>query len=84
MTCHNPQNFNPNTGATLDAKVFFHKLHMGASLPSVKAGMPYVPVINQFGTFDYSNVAFPADREIRAAAKPVTRRLQEQPRPLRI
>ena len=38
-----PQNNDPNTGLTLDAKVFFHKLHMGASLPSVVAGTPYVP-----------------------------------------
>ena len=61
VLCHTPQNLDPNTGATLDAKVFFHKIHMGLNLPSVKAGTPYVPVINQFGTFDYSTVAFPAD-----------------------
>jgi OmcA/MtrC family decaheme c-type cytochrome len=61
VLCHNPQNFDPNTGATLDAKVFFHKIHMGASLPSVIAGTPYVPAINSFGTFDYSKVVFPAD-----------------------
>ncbi len=61
VMCHNPQNFDPNTGLTLDAKVFFHKLHMGASLPSVLAGTPYVPAINTFGSFDYSKVVFPAD-----------------------
>jgi OmcA/MtrC family decaheme c-type cytochrome len=61
VLCHTPQNSDPNTGLTLDAKVFFHKLHMGASLPSVKAGTPYVPAKNQFGTFDYSTVVFPAD-----------------------
>lgn len=61
VLCHTPQTNNPNTGATLDAKVFFHKLHMGENLPSVKAGTPYVPVINRFGTFDFSDVAFPAD-----------------------
>jgi OmcA/MtrC family decaheme c-type cytochrome len=63
VLCHNPQNFDPNTGATLDAKIFFHKIHMGASLPSVIAGTPYVPAINSFGTFDYSTVVFPADPE---------------------
>jgi OmcA/MtrC family decaheme c-type cytochrome len=63
VLCHNPQNFDPNTGAPLDAKVFFHKIHMGASLPSVIAGTPYAPAINSFGTFDYSAVVFPADPE---------------------
>jgi len=61
VLCHTPQTSNANTGATVDAKVFFHKLHMGENLPSVKAGTPYIPVINQFGTFDFSDVAFPAD-----------------------
>jgi len=61
VLCHTPQNSDPNTGETMDAKVFFHKIHMGASLPSVKAGTPYVPAKNQFGTFDYSAVVFPAD-----------------------
>jgi OmcA/MtrC family decaheme c-type cytochrome len=61
VLCHTPQNSDPNTGDTLDAKVFFHKLHMGASLPSVIAGTPYIPAINSFGTFNYSAVVFPAD-----------------------
>ncbi len=52
VLCHTPQNTDPNTGLTLDAKVFFHKLHMGDNLPSVKAGTPYVPAKNSFGTFD--------------------------------
>jgi OmcA/MtrC family decaheme c-type cytochrome len=63
VLCHTPQNFDPNTGDTLDAKVFFHKIHMGASLPSVVAGTPYVPAINSHGTFNYSTVVFPADPE---------------------
>jgi OmcA/MtrC family decaheme c-type cytochrome len=61
VLCHTPQNSDPNTGATMDAKVLFHKIHMGENLPSVKAGTPYVPAINSFGSFDYSAVAFPAD-----------------------
>jgi OmcA/MtrC family decaheme c-type cytochrome len=61
VLCHTPQNTDPNTGQTMDAKVFFHKLHMGENLPSVKAGTPYIPAKNQFGTFDFSDVAFPAD-----------------------
>lgn len=61
MLCHTPQNLDPNTGDTLDAKVFFHKIHMGASLPSVVAGGQYIPAINSHGTFNYSTVIFPAD-----------------------
>ncbi len=61
VLCHQPQNMDPNTGETLDAKVFFHKIHMGLNLPSVIAGTPYVPAVNSFGTFNYSTVAFPAD-----------------------
>jgi OmcA/MtrC family decaheme c-type cytochrome len=60
VLCHQPQNMDPNTGLTLDAKVFFHKIHMGASLPSVLAGTPYIPAMNSFGTFNYSAVVFPA------------------------
>lgn len=61
VLCHTPQTLNPTTGETLDAKVFFHKLHMGENLPSVKAGTPYIPVISARGAFDFSDVAFPAD-----------------------
>ena len=61
VLCHTPQTTDPNTGDTLDAKVFFHKIHMGKNLPSVLAGTPYIPAINSFGTFDYSKVAYPAD-----------------------
>lgn len=60
VLCHNPQNLDPNDGKTFDAKVFFHKLHMGASLPSVLAGGTY-SVTNRFGTSDFSKVVFPAD-----------------------
>ena len=35
VLCHQPQNADPITGNSLDAKVFFHKLHMGSQLPSV-------------------------------------------------
>jgi len=62
VLCHQPQNVDPNTGDTMDAKVFFHKIHMGASLPSVKAGTPYIPAVNSHGTFNFSTVVFPADQ----------------------
>ncbi len=70
VLCHTPQNVDPNTGDTMDAKVFFHKLHMGSALPSVVAGGQYIPAINSHGTtssvcpnpcFNYSTVVFPAD-----------------------
>lgn len=47
--CH-----NTNLNADADAKVAFHKVHMGANLPSVKGGKPYV-----WGGRDYSTVAYP-------------------------
>jgi len=61
ILCHTAQNVDPNTGDTMEARVFFHKLHMGKSLPSVVAGGKYIPAINVHGTFDYSSVVFPAD-----------------------
>jgi OmcA/MtrC family decaheme c-type cytochrome len=59
VLCHNPGNLDPNTGATFDAKVFFHRIHMGASLPSVVAGGTF-EVTNTHGTFNYSTVVYPA------------------------
>ena len=46
VLCHQPQNVDPVTGNSLDAKVFFHALHMGSSLPTVigtktTPGVPY-------------------------------------------
>jgi len=35
ILCHNPSNMDPYTGNSLDAKVYIHKIHMGANLPSV-------------------------------------------------
>lgn len=64
ILCHQPQNVNPNTGDTMDAKVFFHKLHLGARLPAVLAGGSYIPAINSHGTFDYSKVVFPASSSL--------------------
>jgi OmcA/MtrC family decaheme c-type cytochrome len=55
ILCHNPGNLDTSTGNSLDAKVFFHKIHMGASLPSVIAGGSYA-----IGTTNYSKVVFPA------------------------
>jgi OmcA/MtrC family decaheme c-type cytochrome len=41
IMCHTSQTTDADTGNTVDMKVFIHKIHMGSSLPSVKAGTPY-------------------------------------------
>ena len=45
VLCHNPSHMDPYTGNSLDAKVYIHKIHMGANLPSV-SGKP----LNILGT----------------------------------
>jgi OmcA/MtrC family decaheme c-type cytochrome len=56
MMCHTVENtVDAASGNTFNGKVFFHKIHMGNSLPSVKAGKPYV------AGGDWSTVVFPQD-----------------------
>ena len=61
IMCHTPQTSDPNTGNTLDMKVFIHKIHMGSSLPSVQSATPYqiYNYINQ--PVDYSSVVYPSN-----------------------
>ena len=59
--CHTPQTIDPDTGNTLDMAVFIHKLHAGASLPSVKAGTPYQIIGHSQTVADYSTINFPSD-----------------------
>jgi OmcA/MtrC family decaheme c-type cytochrome len=54
ILCHYAGQINPESGNTVDERVFIHKLHMGANLPSV-TGMP----LSVFGTSG-SNAAAPA------------------------
>ncbi|MBZ5603239.1 MAG: OmcA/MtrC family decaheme c-type cytochrome [Acidobacteriia bacterium] len=61
ILCHQPQTVDPDTGNTLDAKVFIHKIHLGSSLPSVKAGTPYQIIGFNQAVSDWSTVVFPAD-----------------------
>ena len=66
VLCHQPQNQDPVTGNSLDAKVFFHKLHMGSQLPSVvgTASTPGVPFqVAGYMNFisDFSTVIDPAN-----------------------
>lgn len=65
VLCHAPaygnvENIDPDTGNTFDMTVMTHKIHMGADLPSVKAGTPYVIVGNQNRAFDYSHIRIPS------------------------
>jgi OmcA/MtrC family decaheme c-type cytochrome len=60
IMCHTPQSMDPNTGNTLDMKVMTHKIHMGASLPSVIAGKPY-QIYGHNGYSDYSTIKYPSN-----------------------
>ncbi len=63
VMCHTPQNFDPDTGNSLDLKVMAHKIHMGSSLPSVIAGTPYRIVGFQNSVNDFSAVVDPAQAQ---------------------
>jgi len=60
VLCHTPQSVNPDTNNTVDLKVFIHKLHTGANLPSVKAGTNYF-VVHRGAVVDFSDIQFPQD-----------------------
>ncbi len=61
VMCHQPQTTDPDTGNTVDAKVFIHKIHMGKQLPSVQAGKPYQVIGFNQGVSDWSTVVLPSD-----------------------
>jgi OmcA/MtrC family decaheme c-type cytochrome len=60
IICHTPQTINPDTGLTQDMPVLIHKIHMGSSLPSVKAGGLY-RIWHRNNWSDFSTVVFPQD-----------------------
>jgi OmcA/MtrC family decaheme c-type cytochrome len=61
VTCHNPGTIDANSGNTVDMKVFIHKIHRGASLPSVEGGQPYQIWGFRDSLHDYSYVNFTKD-----------------------
>ena len=66
VLCHQPQNADPTSGNSLDLKVMIHKIHDGASLPSVVGtsstpGVPYVIYGYMNFPTDFSKVVDPAD-----------------------
>ncbi len=66
VMCHQPQNQDPITGNSRDAKVMMHKIHMGSSLPSVMGtsttpGKPYQIAGYMNALSNFSTVIDPAD-----------------------
>jgi OmcA/MtrC family decaheme c-type cytochrome len=61
VLCHSAQTTDPGTGNTLDFRVMVHKIHQGASLPSVLGGTPYQLTGDMQEVSDYSTVVFPQD-----------------------
>jgi OmcA/MtrC family decaheme c-type cytochrome len=61
VLCHTPQNTDPETGNSLDAKVLFHRLHSGEQLPSVVEGKPFYIVGFRQTVVDFSTIVWPQD-----------------------
>ena len=61
IMCHQSQTSDPNTGESLDMKVFIHKIHMGSSLPSVKYGAQPYQIYGFGGYASFSTIVYPSN-----------------------
>jgi OmcA/MtrC family decaheme c-type cytochrome len=61
LGCHSEGAVDPESNNSLDLNVMVHRIHMGAALPSVKAGKPYGIVGRNNETADFSHVGYPQD-----------------------
>jgi len=61
MTCHNSGTSDANSGHTVDATVMFHKIHRGASLPSVIGGTDYCLYGFSDNMICYGDLVYPQD-----------------------
>ncbi len=61
VLCHNKQTWDPDTGNSVDFKQMIHKIHTGADLPSVQAGIPYQIIGHNQSVHDYSEVEWTQD-----------------------
>ena len=57
--CHTPQLTDPETGESLDFKVFVHRIHRGKLLPSVREGKPFFVVGDNQRVADFSSIRYP-------------------------
>lgn len=61
ISCHGAGYGDPESGNTIDFRTMVHRIHRGASLPSVENGEEYAIVGFRGSVHDYSEVHFPRD-----------------------
>lgn len=63
ITCHVSGMNDPESGNTIAMSQMVHKIHSGASLPSVVAGDPYVIYGYMNTAYDFSHIVFPQEKQ---------------------